>query len=201
MMMSNHVYGVSGLNAQEMTDATLSARQELHDQVAALGKLGGPWKDMRLVATAEQIGVREGRRIRGRYVVTSQDMREGIRHEDAICRVTFGIDVHALDKQGDRGGLERFEIQPYDIPLRALLSADCANLLMAGRCISGDFLSHSSYRQTGDAAAMGEAAGACAALAALGNTAPGDVPARAVLDTIGYPGTNVDVVANTQIEP
>ncbi len=201
MMMSNHVYGVSGLDAQEMTDATLPARQELHDQIRALRKLGGPWQNMRLVATAEQIGVREGRRIRGRYVVTAQDMREGIRHDDAICRVAFGIDVHALNRKGDRGGLDRFEIQPYDIPLRALLSADCENLLMAGRCISGDFLSHSSYRQTGDAAAMGEAAGTCAALAALRGAAPADVPARDVLDAIGYPGKNIDVVANTKVEP
>lgn len=201
MMMSNHVYGVSGLDAQEMTDATLSARQELNDQVTALRKLGGPWTDMRLVATAEQIGVREGRRVRGRYLVTAEDMRAGIRHDDAICRVTFGIDVHALNKEGDRGNLQRFEIQPYDIPLRALLSADCENLLMAGRCISGDFLSHSSYRQTGDAAAMGAAAGVCAALAARDDCPPSQVPADAVRHAVGYPGANVDLVANTGVEP
>jgi hypothetical protein len=34
---------------------------------------------------------------------------------------------------------------------------------MAGRCISGDFLAHSSYRVTGNAVAMGEAAGRHAA--------------------------------------
>ncbi len=31
-------------------------------------------------------------------------------------------------------------------------------LLMAGRCISGDFLAYSSYRVTGNAVPMGEAA-------------------------------------------
>jgi len=156
---------------------------------------------MRLVATAEQIGVREGRRIRGRYVVSAQDMREGVRHDDAICRVTFPIDVHALDKEGNRADVGRFEVKPYDIPLRALISADCENLLMAGRCISGDFLSHSSYRQTGDAAAMGEAAGACAALAACDGCVPHEVPAHAVQDAVNYPGESVHVIANTQVEP
>jgi hypothetical protein len=35
---------------------------------------------------------------------------------------------------------------------------------MAGRCISGDFIAHSSYRVTGNAVPMGEAAGrTCAA--------------------------------------
>ena len=37
--------------------------------------------------------------------------------------------------------------------------------LMAGRCISGDFIAHSSYRVTGDAVVMGEAAGGLAARA------------------------------------
>ncbi|MDB4654691.1 FAD-dependent oxidoreductase [Rubripirellula sp.] len=35
---------------------------------------------------------------------------------------------------------------------------------MAGRCISGDFIAHSSYRVTGNAVPMGEAAGLAAAL-------------------------------------
>jgi hypothetical protein len=58
-------------------------------------------------------------------------------------------------------------MKPYDIPLRALIAKDVDGLLMAGRCISGDFIAHSSYRVTGNAVAMGEAAGVTAALAAL----------------------------------
>jgi hypothetical protein len=57
-------------------------------------------------------------------------------------------------------------VQPYDIPLRALQARDVAGLWLAGRCISGDFLAHSSYRVTGDAVTMGEAAGSAAATAA-----------------------------------
>lgn len=43
---------------------------------------------------------------------------------------------------------------------------------MAGRCISGDFFAHASYRVTGNAVAMGEAAGQVAAQAALENKQP-----------------------------
>jgi hypothetical protein len=46
---------------------------------------------------------------------------------------------------------------------------------MAGRCISGDFFAHSSYRMTGNAVAMGEAAGKAAAHAALTGCLPRDV--------------------------
>ena len=46
---------------------------------------------------------------------------------------------------------------------------------MAGRCISGDFLAHSSYRVTGNAVAMGEAAGKVAAVAAATKRLPQEV--------------------------
>jgi succinate dehydrogenase/fumarate reductase flavoprotein subunit len=63
-----------------------------------------------------------------------------------------------------------------DIPLRALIARDIPGLMMAGRCISGDFIAHSSYRVTGNAVAMGQAAGVCAALAAKNACLPQDVP-------------------------
>ena len=55
--------------------------------------------------------------------------------------------------------LRGIKSKPYDIPLRALISKDIDNLLMAGRNISGDFIAFSSYRVSGNATEMGEAAG------------------------------------------
>ena len=48
------------------------------------------------------------------------------------------------------------KIRPYQIPLGACRAKDLDNLYMAGRCISGDFLSQASYRVTGPAVEMGE---------------------------------------------
>jgi hypothetical protein len=49
------------------------------------------------------------------------------------------------------------------------------SLVLAGRCISGDFVAHSSYRVTGNAVALGEAAGAAAAVAAKTGRLPGEL--------------------------
>jgi len=68
--------------------------------------------------------------------------------------------------------------------MRALISRDIDNLMMAGRCISGDFLAHSSYRVTGNAVAMGEAAGACAAIASRRGEPPAEVPFAAVAECL-----------------
>ncbi len=186
--MINHEYGRRGIDAQDLTDATLAARSELHALVEALRSRGDPWRDVKIVATAGQIGVREGRRIYGRYTVTADDVCDGARHADAVCRVTVGLDVHSTSKAHSTG-IERSAIRgpsrPYDIPLRSLIARDVDGLLMAGRCISGDFLAHSSYRVTGNAVTMGEAAGATAALAARGSGLPHEVPWPEVAACLG----------------
>ncbi|MBL9189438.1 MAG: FAD-dependent oxidoreductase [Opitutaceae bacterium] len=173
-LMTNHEYGVPAYDAGKISEATIRARREIHQIVADLRKLGGPWKNVAVVATAEQIGVREGRRIRGRAQVTVDDIVAGKKHGDAVCRVNFGFDVHNV-RPGDMfTGLDEIEqevkkyramgAKPYDIPLGALIAADVDGLMVAGRCISGDFIAHSSYRVTGNAVPMGEAAGLISAV-------------------------------------
>lgn len=174
-IMTNHEYGVSAFDAEAITAATIRARREVHDIVNGLRKLGGAWKDIAVVATAEQIGVREGRRIKGRYAITSGDLAKGLRHKEAVCRATFPIDVHALSTAGNQEVDHSFRkdgLKPYDIPYPSLVAADVDGLLMAGRCISGDFIAHSSYRVTGNAVAMGEAAGQAAVMSIQKNILP-----------------------------
>jgi hypothetical protein len=190
LVMINHEYNIRAYDAVAITEATFRARAEIFNIVRALNKLGGVWEGMRIAASAEQIGVRDGRRIHGRYTVTKDDLSNAARHDDAVTRPTFGVDIHAPTREENRvqtitrGGIK---MQPYDIPLRALIAKDVDGLMMAGRCISGDFVAHASYRVTGNAVAMGEAAGAVAALAARSHRLPHDVPwseAAALLDQV-----------------
>jgi hypothetical protein len=177
-VMINHEYGIKPYDEAQLTLATVRARAEVHHAIAALRTLGGPWAGMQVVATAEQIGIRDGRRIHGRYTVTRDDLICGARHPDAVARATFGVDIHAATRNKNdtetisHGG---FKTKPYDIPLRALIAKDVDGLLMAGRCISGDFTAHASYRVTGNSVALGEAAGAVAALAAKTGKPPHEI--------------------------
>ncbi len=179
LLMANHEYGVRPDDADAITAATVRSRHEIFDITRGLRALGGVWDGFQVVATAEQIGVRDGKRIRGRYVVKKSDLEEGARHKDGVARVTFGVDIHAKSKKDNdketitRGGIKKFT--PYDIPLRALIAKDVDGLMMAGRCISGDFVAHASYRVTGNAVAMGEAAGVVAAIAASSKRLPHEV--------------------------
>jgi len=177
IIMANHQYGVPHDDAQAITDATIRARSQVEECMKALRRQGGVWRNLELVATGAQIGVREGRRIHGRETVTVGDLAAGRARENAVCRVTFGIDVHSTNP-GRTKGIEAAPVQtrPYDIPYGSLVAADVEGLLMAGRCISGDFLTHSSYRVTGNAVAMGEAAGRAAARCVREGRPPHEIP-------------------------
>lgn len=176
MVMFNHIYERSGINARDVTLATIDARAETNKLVEGLKSLGGPWRNLYLVATAEHIGIREARRIKGLYTVTKEDLMNGKRHDDAVCQVNFGVDIHSLkqqDENSDKRSYSRgIKTKPYDIPLRSLISKDIPNLMMAGRNISGDFITSSSYRVSGNAAKLGEEAGKHAANCIVNNELP-----------------------------
>ena len=178
LVMMNHEYGVKPFDAAEVTAATVRARAEINKIVDGLRNLGGPWEGLQLAATAEQIVVRDGRRLAGRYTVTKDDLVRGARFDDAVTRPTFPVDIHALSAEINKTAAYTsagVKVVPYDIPLRAMIAKDVDGLLMAGRCISGDFIAHASYRVTGNAVAMGEAAGAVAAIAAKSKRLPHEV--------------------------
>ena len=180
-LMMNHEY-MSGLSARNLTQSTVSARAEIHAAVDALRSIGGMWEDVHITSTADMIGVREGRRLKGLYEVNKEDVSAGRCFEDAVCTIWFDTDVHNL-KPGDHSSKYGTVHPPYQIPLRSLISAEIDNLLMGGRCISGDFVAHGSYRVAGPAFRTGEVAGKAAAHCALNGILPKDI--RCVQDVLG----------------
>ena len=175
-LISNHQYSTYPIDSDVITKATLEGRREINAQINGLRSLGGVWRNIELFATSNSIGIREGRRIHGRYKVNIDDLINGRKHEDAVCNVNFGIDIHSVDGSQNKGIITNtIKVKPYQIPLRALQSKDMQNLMMAGRCISGDFYAHSSYRVCGNAIATGEAAGRFAALNKNINPKKGDI--------------------------
>ena len=125
------------------------------------------------------VGVRETRRFIGDYQLTEEDVLSARKFDDVIARCSYPIDMH--NPKGKGTVLKRLPPgEAYDIPLRCLLPRKAEGLLVAGRCISGTHEAHSSYRIMPAAMATGQAAGVCAALAALRNRLPRETPARDV---------------------
>ena len=187
LLMSNHQYDVSPEDIRQISEATLAARAEIWQQAAALRRTDPRLAGFRIASTGAAIGIREGRRINALYRLTVDDLLEGRTQPDPVCKSTFSVDIHGALKGNNGYTSAGLKVKPYDIPLRSLIAADVSGLLLAGRCISGDFYAHASYRVVGNAAPIGEAAGLCAALAAEKNITPDQVSYSEFLDAGGNP--------------
>jgi hypothetical protein len=126
----------------------------------------------RLLSISPQIGIRESRRIQGRYVITFDDLVMNRRFNDRIMSCFTHYDNHGIDQ-----GNESIESQIWknvlklgrqqlicDIPYRSLLPQGIDGLLLACRAISLDRDAAAGIRMQRDMQKIGEAAGTAAAL-------------------------------------
>ncbi len=164
-LMMNHEYNVKCDSTEDVSLATMRSRGEVFRAVQALRKAPG-WENVHLLTTSSHLGLREGRRVHGRYTVTADDLANGRKFPDGVCTVRFPVDIHTLELQaGVAATDEGIAVKPYHIPYRSLLARDVRNLGLTGRCVSGDFFAHASYRVTANSVAMGEAIAIGASLA------------------------------------
>jgi hypothetical protein len=108
-----------------------------------------------------RLGVREGGRVCGEYVLTAEDVRLCRRFSDPAARCAWPIELWTAGT-----GVALEYLPPgawYEIPLRALRVAGLANVWAAGKCLSSEPLAQASARVAGCCWAMGEAVGRAAA--------------------------------------
>jgi hypothetical protein len=116
---------------------------------------------------AAQVGVRESRRVIGRYQLTREDVLSGRKFADGVARASWPIE---LWQEGQLGATYEYleDGQTYEIPLRSLQARDVDNLFVAGRCMSATHEALGSARVIGTCLATGEAVGVAAARLADG---------------------------------
>lgn len=155
----NHEYRVSPEDDFSVTKGTIEARVEINNAVRALRTIPG-WEKLALVQTAEKLGLRDSRRVFGLSRVSVRDALSGRQYDDSVAPVHFCLDVHKLSPDYVPPTEELgYRFRPFTVPMGSLIARDVGNLFLVGRCISGDFLSHSAYRTVNTAFAMGEAVG------------------------------------------
>ncbi len=151
-------------NTESLTAAEIRARRRMMEVLDFHQRVEKkPW---RLDHCSPIIGIREGCRIAGDYVLTVDDLRAGRNFDDAVARGTFYLDGHKPDDDKRTYILTKSEMQvpPYQIPFRSLVAKEGRNLMMAGRCFSADQLALSSARVSTTCSMMGQAVGIAAAM-------------------------------------
>ena len=158
---------IDPLNPADVFKAEVSLRRQIGKIVDFLKNNISGFSDIRIKGSASTLGVRESRRIVGRYQLTEEDLMAGRAFPDTVVhRANFCLDIHNPSGAGQSVHAEKRPVTPplYDIPFSAMCPIGCNNLITAGRCISGTHVAHSSYRVMRICMAMGQAAGAAAAV-------------------------------------
>jgi FAD dependent oxidoreductase/FAD binding domain len=151
-----YIHGADSTSSRTVTDANLKGRKDLLAKIRSSKK--------RLMHLQPEASFRESYRIQGETLITVDDYTTGKVFDDAVCYAFYPVDLHT------KGGVKPKPLARGvvpTIPLSALIPKGSSNIIVAGRCVASD-----------RCMAMGQAAGAAAALAAAKNATPGKVPLK-----------------------
>lgn len=173
---AGHIWDFDNTNPRHHAHALMQGRKiaaEFRDALAEF--VPAAFANAHLVQTGSMIGTRETRRIIGDYELTLDDYLARRSFDDEICRNSYFIDVHHAKEEvtKDHSSAEVFESRTYryaageshGVPYRCLVPKALHNVLVAGRSISCQQIVQGSVRVMPVCLAMGEAAGAAAAMA------------------------------------
>ena len=136
-----------------------------------------------LLSTGPRVGIRSSRRLIGNYTLEAEDILDERKFEDGIAAYGYPIDIHSADGTETDSRFLR-EGGYYTIPYRCLINDGTPNLMAAGRNISASFEAQASTRTSPCCGALGHAAGAAAAMAALGGVLPTRLDVKALREAL-----------------
>jgi hypothetical protein len=152
-----HVPLIDGTDPNDLTIGEMRGRREAIYALEALKGYMPGCEGAKLRNFGMTLGIRDTRKIDALYNLTAADVREQGRFEDAIGIFPEFIDGYGVLILPTTG-------RYWQVPYRALVPKGVDNLLVAGRCIGGDKISHASARNMMCCAVGGQGAGVAAAV-------------------------------------
>src|SRR6204780_5920477 len=152
-----HLPNCDGTDPQDLTTGEIQGRHQAMMAITALKAFMPGCEDAKLRNFGMTLGVRDTRKIDAIYNLTANDVREQARFDDAIGIFPEFIDGYGILILPTTG-------RYFQVPYRSLVPRRVGNLLVAGRCIGGDTVSHASARNMMCCAVSGQGAGVAAAV-------------------------------------
>jgi len=171
------VVDVDPLDPVDLTRAEVESRLQAMQLFEFFRSRVPGFQNARLAGTGTQVGIRESRRIVGRYTLTREDVLAGRKFDDAVARSAYPIDLH--NPSGSGTTTHRLKAgESYEIPYRCLVPVNREALLVAGRCISTTHEALASTRLTPTVMTLGQAAGTASALASKTGVPVADIDVK-----------------------
>ncbi len=158
------VIGVDGTDPIQLAFGEINSQLQAFALVKFLRKYVNGFENSYLIETSATVGVRETRRLRGKYMLTADDAIDCRKFDDAVACGSYILDIH--DPAGRNKAIGgKINGECYQIPYRSFICNEYTNIIFAGRCISCDHVANSSSRVMGTCMLTGQAAGTAAAMA------------------------------------
>jgi ribulose 1,5-bisphosphate synthetase/thiazole synthase len=152
-----HMLEYDGTDVRDLTRAEMEGRRQAMLAIKALQLFAPGFEKAGLRNFGMTVGIRDTRKIIGRYNLTEQDVRGEARFEDAIGIFPEFIDGYGVLVLPTTG-------RYFHVPYGALVPQEADNLLIAGRPVAGDKISHAAVRNMMCCTVTGQGAGIAAAV-------------------------------------
>jgi hypothetical protein len=152
-----HMGELDGTDADDLTRGEIEGRRQAMHAIEALRQFMPGCETARLRNFGMTVGVRDTRKIDAVYNLTADDVRGQARFEDSIGIFPEFIDGYGVLILPTTG-------RYFHVPYRSLVPKGVANLLVAGRSIGGDRISHAAVRSMMCCTVSGQGAGVAAAV-------------------------------------
>ena len=176
--------GYDCTEVRDLTRAEIEGRREALFAIEALRRFTPGFEDARLRSFGMTLGTRDSRKIVGRYDLSGHDVRTEARFEDSVGIFPEFIDGHGLLSLPTTG-------RYFQVPYGVLVPQGIQNLLVAGRCVAGDAISHAATRSQMCCAVTGQAAGVAAAVSLEDGTSTGLVDVARVQRALTGQGVRI----------
>ena len=152
-----HLGDLDGTNADDLTRGEIDGRRQAIYAIEALRRFMPGCEDAKLRNFGMTLGIRDTRKIEALYDLTAEDVREQARFDDSIGIFPEFIDGYGVLILPTTG-------RYFHVPYRSLVPKGVGNLIVAGRSIGGDKISHASVRSMMCCTVSGQGAGVAAAV-------------------------------------
>ena len=179
-----HLY-LDGTDPDALTHGEMAGRKQAMHAIGALKAFMPGCETAKLRNFGMTLGIRDTRKIDAVYNLTEHDVLGEARFDDSI-----GIFPEFIDGYG-------YLILPttgryFHVPYRSMLPRGVKNLIVTGRTIGGDKVSHAAVRNMMCCAVAGQGAGVAAALAVKSGRGFADVDLAAVHRELRRQGARIN---------
>lgn len=173
---ATHIYDCDTTDADGQTDANIRGRAAMLRMFRFVREeIPGAERAVLKTMYARALS-REGYRVVGEYRITYDEFMEARTYPDQICNAFNYIDLHNEESGCEEEFHASGDLIPK-IPFRSLIPRDVEHFLIAGRIVSSERRALAGLRAQCTCMAMGQAAGAAAALAVQRGVPSREVPA------------------------